>query len=104
MASRKIQVQKVEEPDVHTVEVTGMDNPALDSHDTVRSLAELISNESAVAEEDVPPSPGTAVCSTPAPVKSNGTTPKDQQNGIIEEDEELDIEEEGKVNFIFYLI
>ena len=107
MASRKIQVHKVNEnrcPDLHKVETGdgGMDNPALDNHDTVRSIAELISND-AMAEEDVPPSPAGPVCSTPAPVKSNGAAPREQESGDAEDEEEVDIEEEGRVNFTRYL-
>lgn len=112
MASRKIQQNKGDGLYTHPYqdkekeEAGGIINEGLDNQETVRSLAELLPNESSMAQEEMPPSP------QPAPKKVTlDITPAAKSNGVgapatpaviiidneaVEEEEE-DIEEEGTV-------
>ena len=100
MASRKIQVHRVEESSTPKGQFGGLDNPALDNQDTVRSMAELMCNESPMAQDEVPPSPSVPVPSTPPPPPEKVNETLRRVETIEEEDEEeLDIEEEGKATF-----
>ena len=98
MASRKIQVHRVEESSIPGGNLGGLDNPALDNQDTVRSMAELVCNETPMAQDEVPPSPSVAVSPTPLPEKVNGALRR-IETIEEEEEEELDIEEEGRAIF-----
>ena len=99
MASRRIQVHRVEEPSVPKGAINGLDNPAMDNQETVRSMAELINNESPMGAEEMPTSTPVSGTSATAPGKVNGTAPRNgippRDDTIEEEDEEVDVEEEG---------
>ena len=101
MASRKIQVHRVEESSNPKGQLNGLDNPALDNQDTVRSMAELMCNETPMARDEVPPSPSVPVSPAPLPEKTNGALPRVET--IDEEDEEMDVEEEGWTIFTVLL-